>query len=85
MRKALKVLLLVFVLLLSTPAVTSSQSGGGTLVQGNPTVQVWVNTASHVYHCPGTRYYGATKAGAYMAQKEAIDKGNRPAYNKYCQ
>lgn len=25
-------------------------------------VRVWVNTASGVYHCPGTRYCGDTKA-----------------------
>lgn len=53
--------------------------------KGNPSVKVWVNTASSVYHCPGTRWYGTTKAGAYMTQKEAQDKGNRPAYGKYCQ
>jgi len=48
-------------------------------------VKVWFNTSSHVYHCPGTRWYGATKAGEYMTQKEAQDKGNRPAYAKNCQ
>lgn len=31
--------------------------------QGNPDVKVWVNTASGVYHCPGTRWYGSTKRG----------------------
>jgi hypothetical protein len=46
---------------------------------------VWVNTDSHVYHCPGTRWYGNTKQGGYMTQKEALDKGNRPAYGKLCE
>jgi hypothetical protein len=52
---------------------------------GNPNVRVWVNTNSGVYHCPGTRWYGNTKVGEYMAQKQAQEKGYRPAYGKFCQ
>jgi hypothetical protein len=52
---------------------------------GNPNVKVWVNTNSGVYHCPGARWYGNTKSGTYMTQKEAQQKGNRPAYGKFCQ
>ena len=52
--------------------------------RGNPSAKVWVNTRSGVYHCPGTRYYGNTKNGQYMAQAEAQKQGNRPAYGKYC-
>ena len=52
--------------------------------QGDPGVRVWVNTNSGVYHCPGTRWYGRTKQGTYMSQKEAQEKGNRPAYGNYC-
>lgn len=52
--------------------------------QGNPDVRVWVNTASGVYHCPGTRWYGNTKHGEYMDQAEAQKKGYRPAYGKVC-
>ena len=44
--------------------------------------KVWVNTASNVYHCAGTRYYGKTKAGLYMTQAEARAKGHRA--NKTC-
>lgn len=47
-------------------------------------VRVWVNTSSHVYHCSGTRYYGATKRGAYSSETEARAQGNRPAYGKAC-
>jgi len=52
---------------------------------GNPDIKVWVNTPSGVYHCPGTRWYGATKRGEYMTQKQAQEKGNRPAYGRVCQ
>jgi hypothetical protein len=45
---------------------------------------VWINTSSHVYHCPGTRYYGATKRGRYASEAEAIAGGNRPAYGAAC-
>jgi hypothetical protein len=54
-------------------------------VQGNPDVRVWVNTNSGVYHCPGTRWYGNTKVGEYMTQKQAQERGYRPAYGKFCE
>lgn len=44
--------------------------------------KVWVNTASKVYHCAGTQYYGKTKAGLYMTPAEAKAKGNHA--NKGC-
>ena len=47
-------------------------------------IRVWVNTASGVYHCPGTRYYGTTKAGVYLTQGEAKQKGYRAAYGREC-
>ncbi len=46
--------------------------------------RVWINTGSHVYHCPGTRYYGVTKQGRYATEAEAIASGNRPAYGARC-
>jgi hypothetical protein len=62
----------------------SSASQPSSETQGNPDVQVWVNTKSGVYHCPGTHWYGATKAGQYMKQAEAQQKGFRPAYHRAC-
>jgi hypothetical protein len=47
-------------------------------------VRVWVNTASGVYHCRGTRYYGTTKAGGFMSETEARAAGHRPAYGRPC-
>jgi hypothetical protein len=53
-----------------------------TLLQGS--ARVWVNSSSHVYHCPGSRYYGATKRGAYMSEADARSSGNRPAHGQTC-
>jgi hypothetical protein len=49
-----------------------------------PNITVWANTASGIYHCSGTRYYGKTEAGGFMTQKQAQDIGYRPAYGRIC-
>ena len=52
--------------------------------RGIPTIKVWVDTAYGFYHCPNTKLYGKTKQGVYMTQKQAQDRGYRPAYGTYC-
>jgi hypothetical protein len=87
MKRLISTLLLSLALIACGPAVTTPQQfvSAQTQQAANPNVKVWVNTNSGVYHCAGTRWYGATKQGEYMTQKQAQDKGNRPAYGKYCQ
>ena len=85
----LKLVVLVILLTSMTFAsgFTSTESlflAGGSFQSGNPNVRVWVNTNSGVYHCPNTRWYGNTKQGKFMTQREAQSKGYRPAYGAVC-
>ena len=76
----------------AAPAAAPPQSAAGAATKtattppapGGGPGMVWLNTASNVYHCPGTRYYGTTKAGAYMTEDEAKAKGARPDHGKPC-
>ena len=44
--------------------------------------QVWVNTRSGAYWKPGTQYYGKTKEGKYMSEKDALKAGYHPEGKK---
>ena len=41
--------------------------------------KVWVNTKSGKYFYPGSRWYGKTKSGVYMSEKQARAKGYQMA------
>jgi len=40
---------------------------------------VWVNTKSGRYWKPGSAYYGKTKRGAFLSEKDAVQNGYLPA------
>jgi hypothetical protein len=83
-RLAKFIAILLVALFLSVPAIRaqdSSVSAGARVAQSSESLQVWVNTASGVYHYPGTRWYGNTKQGKFMSEAEARAHGFRPALN----
>jgi hypothetical protein len=71
-------------LLLSVPIIQAqdaSTPAGSRVTQSSESRQVWVNTATGVYHYPGTRWYGNTKQGKFMSEVDARAQGYRPAMN----
>jgi hypothetical protein len=61
----------------ATPAPTTSRRAAPAPAGDS---QIWVNTDSRVYHCPGTRWYGKIKQGSYMSEAQAA----KPDDGKAC-
>jgi hypothetical protein len=41
---------------------------------------VWVNTQSGVYHFQGDRYFGGTKRGKFVCERDADEEGDPPTH-----
>lgn len=69
----------------AAPAATApATKGAAVAAPGAHAGQVWVNTASKVYHCPGSHWFGKTKQGTYMTEAAAKADGDRASNGKAC-
>jgi hypothetical protein len=53
-------------------------------LQGDPGIQVWVDTHSALYYCPGEELYGKTADGHVTSQREAQMDRFQPAGRSVC-
>ena len=66
------------------PATRQPPQPAAQMAPGAGPDKVWVNASSNVYHCPGDRYYGRTKAGKYMTEHDAKAAGAHGEKGQTC-
>lgn len=66
------------------PASSANQFASEPLAQAHCAGDsvVWVNLRSKAYHLKGTKFYGHTKSGAYMCERDATTGGMHAAQSK---
>lgn len=66
------------------PASSANQFASEPLAQAHCAGDsvVWVNLRSKAYHLKGTKFFGNTKSGAYMCEKDATSGGMHAAQSK---
>jgi hypothetical protein len=74
-----QLLALMLLLLVSVPALALDKFVSESQAQQHcPTdVVVWLNIPTMIWHYKGQRWYGNTKNGAYVCEKEAAASGAR--------
>jgi hypothetical protein len=78
MMKFLSTLLLGLLVLMTSVRALDIPTVSGN-IQTSDDREVWVDTATGVYHYPGTRWYGSTGSGQFMNEEEAQARGYRPS------
>jgi putative methionine-R-sulfoxide reductase with GAF domain len=52
--------------------------------KGNPDTQVWIDTHTALYYCPGSELYGKTPKGKFASQREAQLDQFEPSSRRVC-
>jgi hypothetical protein len=66
----------------TTKSETTKNATDAQIAAAKAAGQVWANTSTKVYHDSSSKFFGATKAGKFMAEKDAIAAGYHKAKNE---
>jgi predicted Ser/Thr protein kinase len=67
-----------------SPATTAGGTNSKVGEKSPGEARVWVNLPTRKYHCSDSPWYGHTKLGEYLTQKQAEEKGYSPARGRAC-